>query len=610
MIGSDHTPDKDANLSQLWARVLVSELAASGVREVCVAPGSRSTALVLAAEASDVLNVRVFLDERSAGFFALGLGKASGIPAVVITTSGTAVANLLPSVVEASQGETPLILLTADRPHRLRDADANQAIRQPGIFGEYVREEWDLSLPRAEVAALRHLRSVGSRAVASALGLPAGPVHINAPFEKPLEPTPVAGDIPPEVAIDPASVGRTGAPWTRISPTVTKLADADAQAVADRLARAERPLLVAGPSPHAAALGPALVRLAGQGGIPLLADPLSGGRFGHSHGAVRVSHHDLFLKDARVREALEPDLIIRVGPAPTSGPLVRWLESLDHVEQIVIDGVGRWKDHQAVAMHMIRAHGPTALEVIASRVDLPAPAEWRRRWQVVDEAAGAAAFQAPGPRHEGHIAAALVGALPEGTPFFVSSSMPIRDVDGWGGSQEKVLPAYGNRGASGIDGIVSTALGVAAGSGKPAVALLGDLAFLHDSNGLLASREPDVDVLFVLINNDGGGIFHMLPVREFDPPFERLFGTPHGLDLAALSACYGIMHRTVDLEAMADRADGGLDVLDSLFERELGGSGTRVLEIRTRREENRIGHEAGAKAAVDAAIHALSEFEA
>ncbi len=599
----------DANRNQLWARVLLSELAASGVREVCIAPGSRSTALVLAAEAHVGLNVRVFIDERSASFFALGLGKATGVPAVVITTSGTAVANLLPAVVEASQSETPLILLTADRPHRLRDADANQAIRQPGIFGTYVREAWDLSQPRAEVAALRHLRSVGCRAVAAALGLPAGPVHLNAPFEKPLEPTPVPGDIAEDVAADPAVSGRGDGPWTRITPRLPGPDQADVELVVERLAEARRPILIAGPSPQATELGPHLVRLAAQAGIPLLCDPLSGGRYGPSHGSVRTACHDLFLRDARVREALRPDLIIRVGPAPTSGTLVRWLEELDQVPQIVIDGGDRWKDHLGTADTMMVSHPLLALGAIANRIDHPTAAEWRRRWQQADDAARIAAADAPGPRHEGHLADALVGALPDGTPLFVSSSMPIRDVDGWGGVHEKVLHAFGNRGASGIDGIVSTAMGVAAGTGKPTVALLGDLAFLHDSNGLLAAREADVDVLFILVNNDGGGIFHMLPVREHDPPFERLFGTPHGLDLAALSACYGIGHRTVDLAALTDQVDGDVAVLQSLFKRELSGSGTRVLEIRTHREENRIGHEAGAKAAVDAALNALNEFE-
>ncbi len=599
----------DANRNQLWARVLLSELAASGVREVCMAPGSRSTALVLAAEAHPSLTVRVFLDERSAGFFALGIGKATGMPAVVITTSGTAVANLLPAVVEASQSETPLILLTADRPHRLRDADANQAIRQPGIFGEYVREAWDLSQPRAEVPALRHLRSVGSRAVAAALGLPGGPVHLNAPFEKPLGPTSVEGDIPDEVASDLAATGREGAPWTRISPREPAISEADAFLIVERLAAAERPILVAGPSPFASALGPSLVRLAAQAGMPLLADPLSGGRYGPPHGAVRIAHYDMFLKDPGVRDALEPDLILRVGPAPTSAPLTRWLEQLDQVTQIVIDAGSRWKDHVGTAEVAVCAHAPAALAHVAERLENPTAAHWRSRWQVVDTAAGVAAADAPGPRHEGHLATALIQALPEGTPLFVSSSMPIRDVDGWGGSHDKALAAFGNRGASGIDGIVSTAMGVAAGTGKPTVALLGDLAFLHDSNGLLASREADVDVLFVLVNNDGGGIFHMLPIREHEPPFERLFGTPHGLDLAALSACYGIGHRTVDLEALTDQVDGDTTVLDSLFSRELSGTGTRVLEIRTTREGNRIGHEAGTKAAVDAAIQALNEFE-
>ena len=586
----------DANRNQLWARVLVEELAACGVREFCIAPGSRSTALVFAAAADERITTRVFLDERSAAFFALGVGRATGIPAAVITTSGTAVANLLPAVVEASQSETPLLLLTADRPHRLRDSDANQAIRQPGIFGEYTREAWDLPLPVLDRGALLHLRSVGCRAVASALGLPGGPVHLNVPFEKPLEPVEVAADRPGDDLADSDAVrGRQPRAWTDVRVRVPRIDDAGLEALVHRIAAAERPVLVVGGLPAARDTGPELLRFAAQAGMPVLADPLSGARFGPAFGAVRTAHHDLFLRDASVADALAPDFVVRVGRAPTSASVLRWLEGLA-VDQVVIDAGGRWKDHLGRATLYL----PFDAADLASRARLkmdPAAAGWRRMWSEVDAAAEAALLEAPGPVHEGHVARVALALVETDTPVFLSSSMPIRDVDAYAAAVEDAVPVvHGNRGASGIDGIVSTALGVAAGSGRRTLALLGDLAFLHDVNGLLATREDGVDVLFVVVNNDGGGIFHMLPVREHQPEFTRFFATPHGLDLSHASALYGVPHTVVDLG----------DDLATVLEREWATPGTRVLEIRSDRDANRVGHAATAAAVMDRVRAALN----
>ncbi|HSM06649.1 MAG TPA: 2-succinyl-5-enolpyruvyl-6-hydroxy-3-cyclohexene-1-carboxylic-acid synthase, partial [Longimicrobiales bacterium] len=377
------TPD-DRNTP--WATALLVELARSGVREVCIAPGSRSTPLVLAASREVGFRVRVFLDERSAAFFALGLGKATGIPAAMITTSGTAVANLLPAVVEASQSEAPLLLLTADRPHHLRDADANQAIRQPGIFGGYTREAWDLPQPVVDEAALLHVRAVAARAVAAAVGSPAGPVHLNLPFRKPLEPRDGAGDVPAgfEVAHPLAAEGRERGPLVRIGPRRAAPAPADLEALAALLGASERPILVAGVCAEPERVGPSLTRFAAAGGIPLLADPLSGARTGPGHGSTRISAYDLFLRSDPVRAALRPDLVLRVGAAPTSGALGRLLGELDEVPQVVIDGGGRWKDHQNRASHYVRADAADTLEALVRGTPRPASADWRQRWEVAD----------------------------------------------------------------------------------------------------------------------------------------------------------------------------------------------------------------------------------
>ena len=341
----------------MWAAALLDELARAGVREVVLAPGYRSAPLVMAAAADARLRVFTHLDERSAAFFALGVGKRARRPAAVITTSGTAVANLLPAVVEASYSEAPLLLLTADRPHRLRGADANQAIDQAGIFGRHVRDFVEAAPPEAEEATLVHLRALAARAVASSLGRPAGPVHLNLPFAKPLAPTRVPGDVPDGfAAAHPlAARGRPEeAPLTRIAvrrsaPPAGHLAE-----LAARVREVDRGLIVAGPSPEPERDGPAAKALAAATGYPLLADALSGARFGDAGGALRIGGYDLFLGDAPTREALRPELVLRLGASPTSANLLSLLEEAGG-EQWVIDAGDRWKDHLNVASDYLRA---------------------------------------------------------------------------------------------------------------------------------------------------------------------------------------------------------------------------------------------------------------
>lgn len=341
----------------MWARVLLDELARAGVCEVVLAPGYRSAPLVMAAAADARLRVFTHLDERSAAFFALGVGKRARRPAAVITTSGTAVANLLPAVVEASYSEAPLLLLTADRPHRLRGADANQAIDQAGIFGRHVRDFVEAAPPETEQAALVHLRALAARAVASSLGRPAGPVHLNLPFAKPLAPTRVPGDVPDGfAAAHPlAARGRPeAAPLTRIAVRRPAPPAGHLAGLAARVREVDRGLIVAGPSPEPERDGPAAKALAAATGYPLLADALSGARFGDAGGALRLGGYDLFLGDAPTREALRPELIVRLGASPTSTNLLSLLGEAGG-EQWVIDPGERWKDHLNVASDYVRA---------------------------------------------------------------------------------------------------------------------------------------------------------------------------------------------------------------------------------------------------------------
>lgn len=605
----------DARTTTRWARTLVDELVRCGVTDACIAPGSRSTPLVLAAAAHPELRIRVFLDERCAGFFALGLGKGSGRPAAVITTSGTAVANLLPAAVEAHQSDTPLLLLTADRPHRLRGSDANQTIDQVGLFGSFVRAFRDVAPASDDPRDLRHLRTVAARAVAEAVGGPGGPVHLNIPFDKPLEP-----EEPPE-PLEPDRAG-PGAPdgavaTLRISRRRILPSEEDLAALVARLERALRPVLVAGPLSDPEAAGAAAVRLAARWRLPLLADPLSGARWRDHHEALVLGAYDLFLAEPDVRRALRPDLVLRVGQAPTSRHLGMWLEEHRDVEQVVVDAGSRWKDHGGSAALYVRAEPAATLEALATgarealatggrdalstgapgddaaadSASTPDPAPtpdpaWRDLWRRVEAATHRAVREAGdfGPGHEGAILREVVERTPAGAGLFVSSSMPVRDLDAFGtpGPRPRPVIARGNRGASGIDGIVSTALGVSAATGQRVVAVVGDVAFYHDMNGLLACREDDPDVLFVVIHNDGGGIFHLLPVREHEPAFTPYFATPHGLDFVHAARMYGLPYERID-----DPADAG-----SALVRALETPGSRILEVRTDRRENEERHRA------------------
>lgn len=575
----------------MWARALADELARAGVTDIVVSPGSRSTPLVLAFAEDSRFRITVQVDERCAGFLALGMGRGNGRPAVVVTTSGTAGANLYPAVVEASQGEVPLLVLTADRPHALRDADANQAIDQLRLFGPFVRAFHELAPPTVEDGALRHLRMLVSRVVATATGAPAGPVHLNLPFQKPLEPTPVPGDIPEGFTAEHplAASGRPGgeAPYVRIAPRRSRASGDEVAWVEDALAAARRPVLVAGPVTAFHEAGPALQRLSLRMRVPLVADPLSGGRYGAAEGTPVTAFHDLVLRSPRAREALRPDLVIRVGNSPTSAAVLTWLGGLGDVRQIVVDGGGRWKDHLAVASEMLPVDPADLLDRIgegrgADSTSTAPRQSWLKLWRGLGEAAEGALAEDTGAPFEGTVLAATAAALPAGGELYVSSSMPIRDLDAFVPPRREGLHVRANRGASGIDGIVSTALGVRLVTRGPMVAVLGDLAFYHDMNGLLAVRNSSPDLVFLVIQNDGGGIFHLLPIRNHEPAFTPYFATPHGLDFARVAVLYDLPHRVVP---------AGAESVEREVARALAAGGPWILEVRTDREENRRRHE-------------------
>jgi 2-succinyl-5-enolpyruvyl-6-hydroxy-3-cyclohexene-1-carboxylate synthase len=585
----------------LALRGIVQELVEAGVTEVVVCPGSRSTPLALAARAHPGLRVRVLLDERAAGFFALGLARASRRPVAVVVTSGTAVANLLPAVVEASLARVPLVLLTADRPPELRGRGAPQTIDQVGIFGGHVRWSCDLPLLDGEPDTRRHVRSIVGRAVAVAGGSPAGPVHLNIPFREPLVPGSALG---PLAAGDDDAAGakRLYTEVLAARPTLTDDAVADLVA---RLGGATRGLIVAGPQDDPG-LPAALAGLSVATGFPIAADPLSGVRSGwHDRGHV-LAHADHLVRPGPWREAHLPDLVVRFGATPTSKPLLTLLTEA-RPAQIVIDGDRGWSDPAILPTTFVHADATataTALADAFARTGRAAPADWARDWCEADRLADRALLdwlagvESRNEPFEGLPFAALGDVLPDGALLWAGNSMPVRDLDDWLPSTGRAIRPLSNRGANGIDGVVSTALGAAAAEVGPVALVVGDVSFLHDLNALVAARLHGLSATIVLVDNDGGGIFSFLPQATTEAPevglpdhYEELFGTPHGIDVGPIVAALGGEFRTVGSAGLRAALAGSV-----------GRPGVRVLAYRTDRARNVILHREAAAAVADALV--------
>ncbi len=552
----------DANTGEALA--FVDEWARGGVTVASLAPGSRSAPLALALAADGRIRLEVFLDERSAAYFALGAAKASGRPAVVLTTSGTAAANIHPAVVEAAHSRAPLLACTADRPPELRDTGANQAIDQVKLFGGAVRWFADVGVPEDEPHAGRYWRSVAARSVATATGPPAGPVHLNLAFREPLVPT---GDPVP-------SPGRAGtAPWV-ISRGHRPAPDAaDVERLASAVAGVERGLIVAG---WGAAADPEVVeQFARVAGWPVLADPLSGLRT----GARAVSTYDALLRAPAFAADHRPDLVLQLGAPVTGRVPSTWLG--DVAERILVDPDGAWRDPARGGGERVVADADALLGQVAAAVPGRPDGEWSKRWLEAELAARRAlddlldSWDEP---FEGRVARDLVGGMPDGATLVVGSSMPVRDVESFARPRAG-LRFVANRGASGIDGFNSTTLGVAAAcaaSGAPVAGLAGDLTFLHDAGGLLGAPARRLAAVLVVVDNGGGGVFSFLPQARSPEHFDTLFGTPHGIDLTAVAAAYGVPVRRIDRapELMPVVAQG------------LAAGGLRVVLVPSDRAEN------------------------
>lgn len=546
----------------LLLRAFCDELARCGVRHACTSPGSRCAPIVLSLFRERRIRSWSHLDERCAGFFALGAAKASFAPVAVTCTSGTAAANLAPAVIEAFWARVPLLVLTADRPPELRDVGAGQAIDQLKLYGDAVKWFAEVDLDAATPERLRFIRTLACRACATALTGRPGPVHLNFPLREPL----VLSDALPDDA--------TGRPGGR-PHVLTEPPSSPPAATGPGPRPSGRLLIVAGAgTPEPAELA----SFAARAGIPVLADPPSGAR----RGGAAIAHYDLLLRDERFTAAQRPDFVFRVGDLPTSKPLRAWLASLADVAQIASDPDWTWQDPDGVVGLRLRGRlpEPDGLEIEPG---------WLDRWRAADDAASAAIAAALGDQlSEPQVARALGEWLPPQATLYVASSMPIRDVEEFWPVREDGPRVLSNRGANGIDGTVSSAFGAAAAGEGPVVLLTGDVALAHDIGGLLAARRLGLPLTIVVLNNDGGGIFHFLPIAGESDAFEEHVATPHGIDFRHAAELYGCSF---------ERPARATELRDAV-ERSLADGGTTVIEVRTDRVENLALHRRIADAAL------------
>jgi len=537
---SSAIPDGEANPGHLFAAALVDELARAGVREVCVCPGSRSTALAIAAAQHASLRCWSQIDERSAGFFALGAAKATRAPAALICTSGTAAANFYPAVIEAYHAHVPLIVLSADRPPELREWGAGQTIDQVHLYGTHVRWFAETAVPDGDPRMLRYAREVGCRAVAEACGPPAGPVHLNLPFRDPLAPTSTAS------ASEISASRRDGQSYTRVCRGAQAPRPEDLDRLVEIANSCERGVIACGPMDAEPEFCAALADLASVLGWPILADPTSQLRSGaHNQGAPVLGNSDLFLRDERVARALEPEVVLRFGGTPTSKSQRLWLEGHVPEHLILVDPEAGWNDPSHLASEFLQVDPLALCDALIRRVSRSkGRAPWLQRVLAAERCTLGVVENLVADEDELFEPRAireLAEALPDGAITYVSNSMPVRDLDAFLPVSNRPLRVLANRGANGIDGMLSSALGAAASQPQPVVLLTGDLALLHDVAALQAAQRHALNLTVVVFDNDGGGIFSYLPVADRADPevFETHFRTPHGANLGEIVGGFG-----------------------------------------------------------------------
>ncbi|MCZ2260706.1 2-succinyl-5-enolpyruvyl-6-hydroxy-3-cyclohexene-1-carboxylic-acid synthase [Sporosarcina sp. G11-34] len=513
-----------------YVRRMTGSLMNAGVKKVVISPGSRSTPLAYSFASTKELDVYMQVDERSAGYFALGLAKASSEPVVLLCTSGTAASNYFPAVTEAHYARIPLIVITADRPHELREVGAPQAIDQIQLYGNHVKYSVDFPLAEDNRDVEDYIERQTQRAVSVALTAPVGPIHLNVPFREPLL-----------IDFDLAVPTRT---FKKHFKSTSTLDESTAKFLTDIVKDTEKGFIIAGELP-VGVNNESFWKFAEALQWPVLCDSLSNLRSQVPEQCLPlcIDRYDALLKSERFAESVVPDTVIRFGAQPVSKPLSLYLRRVRPGTVIAIDESPEFRDPLGVVTHHIQSPVEAILELVVDKEQTPYAIKWIEANDVASEVTEEITKVAG---DEGAYAQMLFRHLPDGSDIISGSSMPIRDVDTYFGSTAKDITIFANRGTNGIDGVVSTAFGIQAARQRPTWLLIGDLSFLHDVNGLLISRFHDTDLTIVIMNNDGGGIFSYLPQAESGPHFEELFGTPTGLTFEHISAMYGAQYKAIE----------------------------------------------------------------
>lgn len=559
------------NINTLWGSVLVETLYYLGLKTAVICPGSRSTPLAIAFAQHPYIDAIPILDERSASFFALGIAKQQGIPVALVCTSGTAGANFYPAVIEAKESRVSLLVLTADRPPELRHCHAGQTIDQLRLFSNYPTWQAELATPEANLERLAYLRQTIIHAWERSLYPIAGIVHLNIPLRDPLPPIPQPETISVEMQWDQKAF------FSHISQQKITFAQIFPSIPYATWRMFEKGIIIAGvdQSTHPQSYCQAITTLAQYLQYPVLAEALSPVRNYADLNPYLISTYDLILRNSEIAKKLTPDIVIQIGELPTSKELRTWLEQINPFRWVITTSADNLD-----ALHGRTIHLHTTIEQLTESLQTEpifSPNIYVKQWRDLDrqiQSKMSQMMQEINNLVEGKVAWLLPQILPPETPIFIANSMPVRDVEFfWMPNSKKIIP-YFNRGANGIDGTLSTALGIGY-KNKNSVLLTGDLALLHDTNGFLIKQKFIGSLTIILINNNGGGIFEMLLISQFEPPFEDFFATPQNIDFKNLCHTYGVDYHLINQWS---------DLVKQL--NSLPKKGIRVLEIPTNRKEN------------------------
>ncbi len=520
------------NRNIFWTELFFDILGKSGVKYFCISPGSRSTPLTFSAASNKKFKCFVHIDERSSGFFALGLAKATGQPVVVITTSGTATAELYPAIIEAYQQRVPLIICTADRPPELIGRGANQTINQKNIYHNHIRYFKDAGLPSPDISGLKRLIDIAGKAV---LKSGQGPVHINFPFRKPFEPGSFTDKINKEKF---HKIRQLKSKAFSFKKEINKHDEKLLKEILKSLNDAERGLIIAGPSKYDRKEKSDIIKLARDFNFPVIADASSQLRFGNSSNKNIITNYEGFLRNDLFRKYNSPDLILQFGSTPSSKAVESFLEQIK-TKRYIINEFGDVFDPWNNASGVLQC-SPSQFYKFSKRIGVKKK-QTQRKWlnefldadRVSDKIKQNLITNSSFP-NECRIIPEVISCLPNNTHLMISNSMPIRDFDYFAPLTGKNIVVHTNRGASGIDGIISTALGIKKATAEPTLLLTGDLAFYYDISSLLTAKKYNIPLVIVLINNNGGGIFGMLPISDCGLKFREYFTSPHYLDFASI----------------------------------------------------------------------------